>query len=88
MVLTPPTAMPEWAACPQWSPLLVLVNYLLSTVTQDRMRSMVRSLSTTERIQNQLLVVPVVHIVGTPSTLSQKNGMLLHHTLGNGDFNV
>jgi pyruvate decarboxylase len=32
--------------------------------------------------------VPVVHIVGTPSTTSQKNGMLLHHTLGNGDFNV
>ena len=32
--------------------------------------------------------VPVVHIVGTPSTLSQKNGMLLHHTLGNGDYNV
>jgi len=32
--------------------------------------------------------VPVVHIVGTPSTMSQKNGMLLHHTLGNGDYNV
>ena len=32
--------------------------------------------------------VPVVHIVGTPSTLSQANGMLLHHTLGNGDFTV
>ncbi|TVY19187.1 Pyruvate decarboxylase [Lachnellula arida] len=32
--------------------------------------------------------VPVVHIVGTPSTASQKNGMLLHHTLGNGNFNV
>jgi len=32
--------------------------------------------------------VPVVHIVGTPSTISMKNGMLLHHTLGNGDFNV
>lgn len=32
--------------------------------------------------------VPVVHIVGTPSTISQRNGMLLHHTLGNGDFNV
>ncbi|KAH8592241.1 thiamine diphosphate-binding protein [Bisporella sp. PMI_857] len=32
--------------------------------------------------------VPVVHIVGTPSTLSQRDGMLLHHTLGNGDFNV
>lgn len=32
--------------------------------------------------------VPVIHIVGTPSTISQKNGMLLHHTLGNGDFNV
>jgi pyruvate decarboxylase len=32
--------------------------------------------------------VPVVHIVGCPSTISQKNGMLLHHTLGNGDFNV
>ncbi|TKX24567.1 pyruvate decarboxylase-1 [Elsinoe australis] len=32
--------------------------------------------------------VPVVHIVGTPSTISQANGMLLHHTLGNGDFNI
>jgi len=32
--------------------------------------------------------VPVVHIVGTPSTISQRNGMLLHHTLGNGNFNV
>ncbi|KAF1988154.1 pyruvate decarboxylase [Aulographum hederae CBS 113979] len=32
--------------------------------------------------------VPVVHIVGVPSTLSQRDGMLLHHTLGNGDFNV
>jgi pyruvate decarboxylase len=32
--------------------------------------------------------VPIVHIVGYPSTLSQKNGALLHHTLGNGDFTV
>ncbi|KAE8382598.1 pyruvate decarboxylase [Aspergillus bertholletiae] len=32
--------------------------------------------------------VPVVHIVGQPHTKSQKDGMLLHHTLGNGDFNV
>lgn len=32
--------------------------------------------------------IPVVHIVGTPSTVSQRNGMLLHHTLGNGDFKV
>ena len=32
--------------------------------------------------------VPVGHIVGCPSTISQRNGMLLHHTLGNGDFNV
>lgn len=32
--------------------------------------------------------VPIVHIVGVPSTISQKNGMLLHHTLGNGNFNV
>jgi pyruvate decarboxylase len=32
--------------------------------------------------------VPVVHIVGYPTTISQKNGMLLHHTLGNGDFTV
>ena len=32
--------------------------------------------------------VGVVHIVGTPSTLDQKNGALLHHTLGNGDFSV
>lgn len=33
-------------------------------------------------------MIPVVHIVGCPSTTSQANGMLLHHTLGNGDFNV
>jgi pyruvate decarboxylase len=32
--------------------------------------------------------VPVVHIVGMPSTISQRDGMLLHHTLGNGNFNV
>lgn len=32
--------------------------------------------------------IPVVHIVGCPSTISQRSGMLLHHTLGNGDFNV
>lgn len=32
--------------------------------------------------------IPVVHIVGCPSTISQRDGMLLHHTLGNGDFNV
>lgn len=32
--------------------------------------------------------IPVVHIVGCPSTRSQKQGMLLHHTLGNGDYNV
>lgn len=32
--------------------------------------------------------VPIVHIVGQPTTKSQKDGMLLHHTLGNGDFDV
>lgn len=32
--------------------------------------------------------VPIIHIVGQPSTKSQRDGMLLHHTLGNGDFNV
>jgi pyruvate decarboxylase len=32
--------------------------------------------------------VPVVHIVGYPSTTAQRDGLLLHHTLGNGDFNV
>ncbi|KNG90456.1 putative pyruvate decarboxylase [Aspergillus nomiae NRRL 13137] len=32
--------------------------------------------------------VPVVHIVGQPSTASQRDGMLLHHTLGNSDYNV
>lgn len=32
--------------------------------------------------------VPIVHIVGTPSTVSQRDGMLLHHTLGNGNFQV
>lgn len=32
--------------------------------------------------------VPVAHIVGMPTSISQKNGLLLHHTLGNGDFSV
>jgi pyruvate decarboxylase len=32
--------------------------------------------------------VPVVHIVGLPHTASQRSGLLLHHTLGNGDFRV
>lgn len=32
--------------------------------------------------------VPVVHIVGCPSTYLQKAEALLHHTLGNGDFHV
>ncbi|KAI1773745.1 pyruvate decarboxylase [Hypoxylon cercidicola] len=32
--------------------------------------------------------VPVVHIVGCPSTISQRSGLLLHHMLGNGDFNT
>lgn len=32
--------------------------------------------------------VPLVHIVGSPSTTSERNGLLLHHTLGNGDFNA
>ncbi|KAI5813810.1 thiamine diphosphate-binding protein [Pyronema omphalodes] len=32
--------------------------------------------------------VPVCHIVGMPNISSQKNGLLLHHTLGNGDFHV
>lgn len=32
--------------------------------------------------------VPVVHVVGTPGRRSQREGMLLHHTLGNGDFRV
>ncbi|KAH8693963.1 pyruvate decarboxylase [Talaromyces proteolyticus] len=32
--------------------------------------------------------VPLVHIVGQPSTASQRDGMLLHHTLGNGDYYV
>lgn len=32
--------------------------------------------------------VPIIHIVGTPSTISQRDGMLLHHTLGNGNFDV
>lgn len=33
-------------------------------------------------------MVPVVHIVGCPSTASQRAGLMLHHTLGNGDFNT
>ncbi|KAK2754053.1 Pyruvate decarboxylase 1 [Arachnomyces sp. PD_36] len=32
--------------------------------------------------------VPIVHITGQPSTVSQRDGMLMHHTLGNGDYNV
>ena len=30
--------------------------------------------------------LPVIHIVGAPSTASQRDGLLLHHTLGDGDF--
>ncbi|RIA84104.1 thiamine diphosphate-binding protein [Glomus cerebriforme] len=33
-------------------------------------------------------MVPVVHIVGTPSTKSQAEGAMLHHTLGNGNFRI
>lgn len=32
--------------------------------------------------------VPVVHIVGAPSRTTQENGMIMHHTLGNGDFSI
>ncbi|KUI58220.1 Pyruvate decarboxylase [Cytospora mali] len=32
--------------------------------------------------------VPLIHIVGSPSTTAERRGLLLHHTLGNGDFNV
>lgn len=32
--------------------------------------------------------IAIVHIVGTPSTESAKKQLLLHHTLGNGDFTV
>ncbi|KAL5597038.1 hypothetical protein BROUX41_006295 [Berkeleyomyces rouxiae] len=32
--------------------------------------------------------IPIVHIVGCPSTVSQRSSQLLHHTLGNGDFKV
>jgi len=32
--------------------------------------------------------VPVVHIVGSPSTAAQRERMLLHHTLGDGDYKV
>lgn len=32
--------------------------------------------------------LPVVNIVGWPATNAQKEGMLMHHTLGTGDFHV
>lgn len=32
--------------------------------------------------------VPVIKISGTPNTKTQKNASLIHHTLGNGDFDV
>lgn len=32
--------------------------------------------------------VGLLHVVGVPSTSSQANQLLLHHTLGNGDFTV
>lgn len=32
--------------------------------------------------------VPVVHIVGQPTISSHRDSLLLHHTLGNGDYNV
>lgn len=33
-------------------------------------------------------MIPVIHIVGMPNTKSQASGAVLHHTLGNGDFQV
>lgn len=33
-------------------------------------------------------MIPVVHVVGCPSTVSQRSGSLLHHTLGNNDYSV
>lgn len=30
--------------------------------------------------------VPLIHIVGAPSTAAQRSGALMHHTLGDGDF--
>lgn len=31
---------------------------------------------------------PVVHIVGTPPTVAQNNGLCLHHSLGDGNFRI
>ncbi|KAL7333005.1 hypothetical protein PS15p_201970 [Mucor circinelloides] len=33
-------------------------------------------------------MVPVIHIVGAPTTKSQQDKAMLHHSLGDGDFNV
>ncbi|CEP19001.1 hypothetical protein [Parasitella parasitica] len=33
-------------------------------------------------------MLPVIHIVGTPVTVSQNKKAILHHSLGNGDFQV
>lgn len=32
--------------------------------------------------------VPVIHVVGTPATMKQHKGLLLHHSLGDRRFNV
>jgi len=32
--------------------------------------------------------LPIFHIVGMPSTLTQASGRIVHHTLGNGDFSI
>ncbi|KAH0166166.1 pyruvate decarboxylase, partial [Aureobasidium melanogenum] len=32
--------------------------------------------------------VPIVHVVGMPALAAQKDKLMLHHTLGNGDYNV
>ncbi|PGG99227.1 hypothetical protein AJ79_08657 [Helicocarpus griseus UAMH5409] len=32
--------------------------------------------------------IPIIHIVGAPSTASQFENVILHHTLGNGDYQV
>ncbi|KAI8977529.1 thiamine diphosphate-binding protein [Mycotypha africana] len=33
-------------------------------------------------------MLPLIHIVGTPNTKSQAEGAILHHSLGNGNFQV
>ena len=80
-------AMPASRVLRLSSQRLGLESSLLSMPLLARTASLYRSfISLVRSLLTITYLVP--NHSGTPSTLSQRDGMLLHHTLGNGNFDV